>query len=115
MLKKSSSSVQIFYPRFNKHELVQTISKSLINLKIQLPLSLVILFGSYAKGNYTAASDIDLLVVYQGKERKDAYAVVKKTLDIPNLEPHVYAEIQFEEMKDTIKMMTKDGITLYPP
>jgi len=41
-------------------------------LKKELPVSLIVLFGSYAKDNYTAKSDIDLLVVYRGKV-KDAY------------------------------------------
>jgi hypothetical protein len=33
---------------------------------------------------------VDLLVVYDGEKREDAYALVKKTLDILGLEPHVY-------------------------
>jgi len=44
-------------------------------------------FGSYAKGNYTVASDTDLLVVYRGKEIKDAYATMKRTLVFPVLSP----------------------------
>jgi len=41
-------------------------------LKERLYLLLVVLFGSYAKGNYTVASDVDLLVVYDGEKREDA-------------------------------------------
>ncbi|MCS7141108.1 MAG: nucleotidyltransferase domain-containing protein [Candidatus Nitrosocaldus sp.] len=32
-------------------------------LRDALNVRLVVLFGSYAKGNYTVASDVDLLVV----------------------------------------------------
>lgn len=68
--EKSSTSVQVFYPRFNKEEIIQLITKNLENLKKELPLLFVGLFGSYAKGNYTVASDVDLLVVYEGKEKR---------------------------------------------
>jgi predicted nucleotidyltransferase len=78
-----------------------------------LPLKKVILFGSYAKGNYTAASDVDLLVVYGGGERRDGYAVCKKTLKIPHLEPHVYSEREYVEMKETVDTMTRGGIVLF--
>ena len=114
MQRKSSDSVRIFYPKFNKEELIQAIRKKLGDLNKKLPLLSVVLFGSYAKGNYTVASDADLLVVYRGKERKDAYATVKKTLGIPRLEPHVYSDSQYQKMKKTIDRMTKNGIVLFP-
>ena len=114
MLKKSLGSVQIFYPKFNKEELIQAIREKLEDLNKKLPLQLVVLFGSYAKGNYTVASDADLLVVYRGKERKDAYATVKKTLGVSRLEPHVYSDSEYEKMKKTINKMTKNGIVLCP-
>jgi predicted nucleotidyltransferase len=71
MRKRSSSSVRIFYPKFDKETLIQNLQKKIEELVGKLPLSLVVLFGSYAQGNYTVASDVDLLVVYKGKERKD--------------------------------------------
>ena len=76
--RRSSSSVRVFYPRFNRAQLVEHIEKGLPSLQKLLPLRLVVLFGSYARGNYTVASDIDLLVVYDGEIREDAFAVVKK-------------------------------------
>jgi len=105
-------SVQIFYPKFNREKLIQAVRGKLEDLNKKLPLQLVILLGSYAKGNYTVASDADLLVVYRGKERKDAYATVKKTLGVSRLEPHVYSGSEYEKMKKTINKMTKDGIVL---
>ena len=111
--KKLSSSVQVFYPKFSKEEIIQAIGKGLENLKRELPLLLVVLFGSYAKGNYTVASDMDLLVIYEGEEKNEAYAIVKRTLNIPRLEPHVYSEYEFEQMKDVVEKMIKGGIILY--
>ncbi len=113
MPKKSSSSVRIFYPRFEKEELIQELQKKIEELSGKLPLSLVVLFGSYAQGRYTVASDVDLLVVYGGKERRDAFATAKRTLNIPLLEPHVYSEDAYEKLKSTIDRMIADGIVLF--
>ena len=74
MQRKSSSSVRVFYPEFNREEIISQIQQALATLQEKLSLRLVVLFGSYSKGNYTVASDIDLLIVYRGRERKDAYA-----------------------------------------
>jgi predicted nucleotidyltransferase len=50
-------------------------------LEKKLPLSRVVLFGSFANGNYTVSSDVDLLVVYKGKAKHEAFSIVKKTMD----------------------------------
>jgi predicted nucleotidyltransferase len=112
-LKKSSSSVRVFYPKLRREELITAIRKNLRELKKRLPLLLVVLFGSYARGNYTVASDVDLLVVYEGELKQEAYAIVKRTLDIPRLEPHVYSEREYEVAKDAIKNMIKDGVVIF--
>ena len=53
-------------------------------------------------------------ILLNGKERKDAYNTIKRAFKIPKLEPHVYTEAEFEEMRDTIKKMIKDGVVIYP-
>ena len=113
MLKKSSSSVRIYYPKFDREWLIQRLKERLDALEEKLPLQLVVLFGSYAKGNYTVASDIDLLVVHKGEERKDAFAIVKKTFSIPRLEPHVYSEGKYERLKGNISKMIENGVVLF--
>jgi len=112
MRKESADSVRVFYPQFNQQQLVQRFKERLGVLREILPLSLVVLFGSYARGNYTVASDVDLLIVYKGGERPDAFASAKKALDIPLLEPHVYSESEYERLKETINRMITDGIVL---
>ena len=114
MRKRSSTSVRIFYPKFDKEGLIKLLSERLGELAARLPLVRVILFGSYVKGNYTAGSDVDLLIVHKGRPRDDAYAMVKKILNIPRLEPHVYTEEEYRRMEETLTKMTKDGITLFP-
>jgi len=113
MQKESPSSVRIFYPKFDKEELIQKIKKKIGELVKELPLSLVVLFGSYAHENNTVASDVDLLMVYRGKERKDAFAMVKKTLDIHLLEPHLYSEDEYERLRGIIDRMIADGVVLF--
>lgn len=112
MRRRSSSSVRIFYPKFDKEEILQILSERLKELEEKLPLVHVVFFGSYAKQNYTVGSDVDILVIYRGEKRDDAYAVVKKVLDIPRLEPHPYTEEEYERMKATLSRMTDGGVVL---
>jgi len=107
------TSVRVFYPKFDRAELIRRLQERMDELDKHLPLLRVVLFGSYAKGNYTVASDVDLLVVYQGPPREDAFAVVKKVLNIPGLEPHVYSEGEYRQVEQRIVRMTEGGIVLY--
>lgn len=112
MRKRSSTSVQIFYPRWTRENLIRHLQAMLPLLAARLPLVRVVLIGSYAKGTFTAASDIDLLVVYRGGRRDDAYALVRKTLNVSYLEPHVYALGEYERAKATVERMVRDGFVL---
>ena len=112
MQNKSSSSVKVFYPPFNAEELLALLRERVKALKGKLPLKRVVLFGSYAKGKQTVASDIDLLVIYGGRPRTDAYALVKRALNIRRLEPHVYSEEEYDQAKMTVERMIRDGISI---
>lgn len=109
---KSSGSARVFYPKYDAEWLVQEIRKKLEELNEKLSTSMVVLFGSFAKRNYTVASDVDLLVVYKGEEKEDAYVIVKNILDIPRLEPHVYSQREYEDMKGVISKMVEGGIAI---
>lgn len=115
MPRVSSGSVKVFYPDISPSEVVRLVAERLPVLNEKLPLDRVVLFGSYARGNYTAASDIDLLVVYRGRRRSDAFAAVKKVLSLPRLEPHVYSRAEARQLARTIDRMTEGGIVLWPP
>jgi len=107
---RSSTSVRVFYPKFDQAYLLRILPERLKVLQRRLQLLRVVLFGSYAKGNFTVGSDVDLLIVYKGEKRADAYAVAKRTLDIPQLEPHVYSEDEYKEMEGIINKMSNGGI-----
>lgn len=74
-----------------------------------LPVTRVILFGSYALNRYTAGSDIDLVVVYEDPQRSDAYKTVVDTMRLPSLEPRLYTESQYRAL---IKASPKFAMTL---
>ena len=112
MPDRSSSSVRIFYPRFTREELILALRRGLVALREKLPLKRAVLFGSWAQGKQTVASDVDLLVVYADPSREDAFALVKRTLNIRGLEPHVYSEAEYEGLKGTLERMAAGGVPL---
>ena len=57
MQGEASSSVKIFYPPFSREELIALLRQRVSVLQEKLPLRRVVLFGSYAKGRQTIASD----------------------------------------------------------
>lgn len=62
------------------------------------PQARLYVFGSVVEGRYTAASDIDLLVVVDGVGREEAYrlkADVARTLDAP-VELHIATRQELE-------------------
>jgi hypothetical protein len=112
MVIRSSTSVRVFYPKFDQAYLLRILPERLKILKRELKLLCVVLFGSYAKGNFTVGSDVDLLIIYKGGKRADAYAIAKRTLDIPQLEPHLYSEDEYKEMEGIINKMSDGGILI---
>ncbi|MBS7655952.1 nucleotidyltransferase domain-containing protein [Candidatus Bathyarchaeota archaeon] len=78
MQRKFSTSVKVFFPTFSKEEVIKKVRKTLKLYFDKLGLEKVVLFGSYAKGNYTIASDVDLLIIFD--ERKSSENEVYKTL-----------------------------------
>ncbi len=114
MPKKSSNSVQVFYPPYSRTDLLARLRSSVSILRAALPLKRMWLFGSWANGKATAFSDIDVLLIYADPPRDDAYAVVRRLLKLRGLQPHVYSEQQADKLKPTLERMTRNGILLFP-
>src|SRR5579862_7341502 len=112
MRNASSGSVRVVYPRFSREELIILLRGHLPSLAAALPLTSVVLFGSWAEGRATAFSDIDLLVSYPGPPRDDAYRKVRSAVPIRGLEPHVYREEEAVLIRATLDRMTRNGVTL---
>ncbi len=109
---RSSSSARVFYPKLDKAALFEALRQRLPRLGAVLPLRRVVLFGSWAKGRQTVASDVDLLIVYRGEPRADAYSLARTTLDIPRLEPHLYTEAEYQAAGATVGRMVDGGVVL---
>ncbi|MGQ9647607.1 MAG: nucleotidyltransferase domain-containing protein [Thermodesulfobacteriota bacterium] len=114
MPQGSSTSVKVFYPRFKFEELLSLLKERIKALHVSLPMKKVMLFGSWSTGRATAFSDIDLLVIYEGRARDDAFKIVWRCLKVRGLELHVYSEEEAEKLRPTLESMTKDGILLFP-
>jgi len=70
----------------------------------------VILFGSYASGKQTAASDIDILIVYGGtREKKEVYDLCWDIVDLPNLELRIYSEEEYAKLKRSRSLFVKEA------
>ena len=113
MPSASSRSARISWPTRDRDDIIASIRAALSALQETLPVRRVVLFGSHATGRATVASDVDLLVVYEGPPREDAFATIKKTIPVRGLEPHVYTAEAARGQQDRLARMTRDGIVVY--
>lgn len=108
--------VRVTYPTLGRVEVMERLRKACISLERKLPISRMILFGSYAQGRYTAGSDIDVIVVYKGPERDDAYKMVVNEMGLPRVEPRVYTEEEFDALMvgspRFAEVLAKEGIVI---
>lgn len=109
----SWTSAHVTFPALGRDEVIQRIRDALPDLARRLPLRRVILFGSYARGRFTAHSDIDLLVVYDDPPVPDAFQRVRRTVPLRALEPHVYSVSEAKGVAAVLERMTRDGIVLF--
>ncbi len=112
MPMRSSGSVRVFCPAYSRDELVALLRARVAELARHLPVRRAVLFGSWAAGRATARSDVDLLVVYAGPAREDAYRTVRTMLAVRGLEPHVYSEAEAEALRPVLERMTRGGVDL---
>ena len=101
-----------------KKELVQELSRIINALKKDKEIKLIMLFGSLARGDISATSDIDMIIV-KGTKKKflDRLDEIYSTL-IPNvaLDILVYTPEEFEAMKSKnvfVRNAVKEGKMLY--
>jgi uncharacterized protein len=117
MRQRSSNIVKISYPKFSRDELVSLLNQRSKKLSKILPLVCVVLFGSYAKKRQTAASDIDVLVVYEDPKKENDYSIVWDALNIPMLEPHVFSLSEYaKQIKDKTwlpNVARREGVPIY--
>ena len=106
--------MKVFYPPYSRDQLIALLRERVSAFGDVLPLRQMTLFGSWASGRATAFSDIDLLVIYKGATRADAYELIRRLVALRGLEPHVYSEAEAESMGDMLDRMTAGGVPLFP-
>ena len=110
------SQVRVAYPSVTRRQVIEKLRQAYVKLKEKLPVARIILYGSYARDRYTAGSDIDIVVVYEGPPREDAYKLVVEEIGLPRLEPKVYSREQFEHVITSspkfAKILEKEGILI---
>lgn len=115
-LKKSSSSVKIYFPKFSKEQVVKEVNRCIVELGESLGLCKAILFGSYARGNYTVASDIDILIVFDDQKSNEdkIRKILMKKINLPRLELHIISKKNYETLKNSkwIKTIEEEGIKI---
>lgn len=96
------------------------IKKNVSDLAIKNNANLVILFGSYAKGNATKNSDIDLIIIeethLQYLKRLDKYLYPLMDIFKTEINLFVYTPEEFRKIKENnlfIKNILKYGIIIY--
>ncbi|MGC8998538.1 MAG: nucleotidyltransferase family protein [Candidatus Bathyarchaeia archaeon] len=109
MPRKSSTTVKIYYPKFSREEIIQKLEENFRNLSKELPIKIVTLFGSYACGRQTAASDIDLFVVVNGKQKDEAYKRIYRSLNIEKLQLHLYTVDEYEKLRRNSPSFIKEA------
>lgn len=110
MHEPSWTSVRVTFPPLNREQVMARIRNALPDLARQLPVRQVVLFGSYARGRYTAYSDIDLLVIYDDPPMADAFQRVRRAIPLRALEPHVYSRSEAQRVATVLKRMTREGV-----
>lgn len=100
-------------------EIKDILSEYINNLKKEIRIKGVILFGSYAKSSWHKDSDIDVAVFsgdFSGKERTESIAFLLERAmqyDI-DIQPLAFAEEDFENYQDNplIKEILETGIRI---
>lgn len=92
------------------------IVKALRKIKQRYKPEKMILFGSFARGDYNEASDVDVLMIKKSNKRfidrsEDVLALSDGKIQ---LEPIVYTPEEFKKIKDRnfIKTILKEGIRI---
>lgn len=115
-LKQYSSSVKVFFPKFNREEVVDEVARCVKMLRGRLALERVVLFGSYAKEKYTVASDIDLLVIFDDEKsgEDEVYKVLMKSIKLPRVELHILPKSSLKLYKESkwMKIIEEEGVKI---
>ena len=93
----------------------QTIDSYVDDVKSAMPIDMVYLFGSYAKGTANKHSDIDLCFFSDSFENQDSIEIVKTLFRMTrkykgmDIEPHVFSMSDLETDNPFVKEILRTG------
>lgn len=116
MPKKSSDSVKVFFPKVNREQVIKEIDRCIREFSKSLGLYKVVLFGSYARGNFTVASDIDIFIVFDEEKssEEDVRKTLMKNIKLPRVELHILSRKNYETAVGLrwIKTIEEEGVKI---
>ena len=119
MQEKLSNFVKIRFPK-KKDEVVELIEQWIKQLAVDYSIHSVILFGSYARDDYSFGSDIDILLVHNDERltyEKAMMLALATSYEI-DWQVHFYSLNQFKEgilsNNPLLETIIKNGIKLFP-
>lgn len=107
--------MRIYYREYDLDRIRERVARAEGRLR-SLGVVRVVLFGSYASGRATAASDVDLLVLVRERKDKGNYHEICEALSMPEAEVHLYALDEFRRLEESgswlAREATRRGVTL---
>jgi len=108
--------VKVYYPRYSREHVIRTLREYFSKKASKLGILEAYLFGSYARGDHTAFSDIDLLIIVEDHVDCDRlYLEFRKSIDIRGLEPQIIRLSDYLKMKAGrwIRTIKSEGVKVY--
>ena len=99
----------------DKKEAIKTAKKYLKTIAQKYQIENVILFGSFAKGNYHEDSDIDLAIIFKSIDDiidMQIELMKMRTDDDLFIEPHPFSLSDFHSSNPMVSEIIKNGIEL---
>ncbi len=100
----------------DKEEAIKIAKRYIGHISERYIIDNVFLFGSYAKGNHTNDSDIDLAIIF--KEIDDIFNRRIELMQLRDndelmIEPHPFLESDFNQSSPLASEVIKSGVKLY--
>ena len=93
---------------------IEEIKSYIIQVVEKYPIERVILFGSYARGDASDASDVDLVVESGGKmHNRKIFALGGDILDILPVRADVYDILEIKNPSPMYENIQKEGVIIY--
>ena len=102
---------------YSRKQVREIAAKYAERIKNHIELHSLYVYGSYARGNYTEDSDIDIAVVadgFTGDLIEDTFYLMKIRRSVDNrIEPHPFSVEEFNENHPLAKEVLNTGVRIF--